>query len=109
MFKDMYGFESFLQVSKSGLVKNKKTGTILKTQLSKGYHQLVTRITGEQRTIKVHRAVAMTFIPNPENKPFVNHKSGNKLNNQCYNLEWNTCSENTKHAWDKGLIKRKRK
>ena len=108
MFKDMYGFEQYFKVSKSGIVKSKKTGTIMRTTISRGYKQFVTRCTGQISTIKVHRAVALTFIPNPENKPFVNHKSGNKLNNQCYNLEWNTVSENTKHAWDKGLIKRKR-
>jgi hypothetical protein len=58
---------------------------------------------------KAHRLVAMTYIPNPLNKSDVNHIDGKKGNNIVFNLEWNTKSENAKHAWDNGLQKRERK
>lgn len=54
---------------------------------------------------RIHRLVAQTYIPNPENKPEVNHMDGNKQNNMLCNLEWMTRSENMQHACDTGLLK----
>lgn len=51
----------------------------------------------------LHRLVALLFIPNPNNLPYINHKDGNKSNNCVDNLEWCTKSENEKHAWRTGL------
>lgn len=58
---------------------------------------------------RVNRIVAIAFIPNPENKPLVNHKDGNKQNNSVSNLEWATNRENLDHAMNTGLMKDIRK
>ena len=54
----------------------------------------------------IHRIIAETFIPNPDNLPCVNHKDGNKLNNSVENLEWCTQSENVLHSFTNGLQRR---
>jgi hypothetical protein len=55
--------------------------------------------------VKLHRLVAQAFIPNPEQKPTVNHKDLNKSNCGLNNLEWATMKENVHHAWDNGACK----
>lgn len=59
---------------------------------------------GGSKTHRVHRLIAKAFIENSENKPFINHRDGNKTNNAIHNLEWVTVKENTIHAYQSGLI-----
>lgn len=102
-------FDGKYQVSNKGRVKSmnyKCTGKvrILKmTKDHKGYNRLTMRVNGKPKTIKAHRLVAQAFIPNPENKPQVNHMDGNKTNNLVQNLEWVTNYENAQHALKTGL------
>jgi len=101
-------------ISDYGRVKSFKFGKerILKPQLvgykPNQYYGVNLSKTNNRKKEQVHRLVALAFILNPENKPQVNHKDGNKLNNHIDNLEWNTCKENIQHAWDTGLYESKR-
>ena len=70
---------------------------------SRGYLNIHLYQGGERSHKRVNRVVAEAFIPNPENKPEVNHKDGNKINNDVSNLEWNTKLENMGHAKRLGL------
>lgn len=71
--------------------------------ITKGYHTITVHVFKTQITLRVHKIIAYKFCPNPEGKPEVNHKDGNKLNNCAENLEWVTSSENQKHAFKIGL------
>ena len=87
-------------ISNFGRIKNMETGCIRKPCFSdkNPYPQITLYINGKTITIRIHRAVAENFIPNPDNLPQVNHKDGNKTNNHVDNLEWVTAKENCIHA-----------
>lgn len=69
-----------------------------------GYPQWVACNVGERKTLKIHRQVALAYLPNPDNLPVINHKNGDKRDNRVNNLEWCTFSHNTKEAHRLGLI-----
>jgi len=107
IWKSIDGFEDY-EVSNLGRIKSLKYNqtNILKAGTDKdGYLHVVLCLNGNLNVRKVHRLVAIAFIPNPENKETVNHKDGNKKNNEDDNLEWNTITENIRHSFD--VLKRK--
>ena len=69
-----------------------------------GYYSIKINEKSAPSTKRVHRLIAMTFIPNLNNLPVVNHIDGNKLNNNINNLEWTTIQDNTKKAYDMNLL-----
>jgi hypothetical protein len=84
-------------VSNFGNVKNNKTSKLLKLTLKSGYYHISLTNEDCKKGFKVHRLVALAFIPNPENKSDVNHEDKNKLNNNVSNLTWMTRKENNQH------------
>jgi len=107
IWKDINGYEGKYQISNLGRVKSLARTTtyndgrkkfiierILQPILCKiGYYSLGLSLDGVPSVVTIHRLVALTFIPNPENKRAVNHKNGVKTDNRVENLEWVTDSE----------------
>lgn len=112
IWKDVDGYNGIYQVSNIGRVRSfiewkdriSENPRILKPQSQKtGYVFVYLSKDNEHRAQRIHRLVADAFIPNPMNKPEVNHIDGNKKNNCVTNLELATRSENSKHAFRIGL------
>lgn len=96
-WKPVVGYENKYTVSDDGIVIN-RWGKELKGSIAHNGYRYVTLSNGGIKNHKIHRLVANAFLPNHGNKPEVNHKDGNKLNNNVTNLEWSTRLENAHHA-----------
>lgn len=123
IWKDIKGYEGYYQISSFGRIRGKDRlvfhhfysneiksnlkiykGKIMSSSLVRGYNGITLHKNNISSTKRVCRLVAMVFIPNPENKPCVNHIDGNKLNDSFENLEWVTYVENMKHAFENDLV-----
>jgi hypothetical protein len=104
--KDIEGFEGLYQITtleRVWSIRRKKFMTYFKEK--KGYMTVSLNKDGKQYYLRLHRLIAKAFIPNPENKPQINHLNGNKGDNRISNLEWCTARENIQHACNTGLNK----
>lgn len=106
MWKTIEGNEKY-EVSDDGHVRNSRTKRILKDRFdANGYVQAyLYSEEGKAKNYHTHRLVADAFLEKDPIRDQVNHRDGNKLNNSVDNLEWCTKSENTRHAYENGLIK----
>jgi NUMOD4 motif/HNH endonuclease len=119
IWKPVFGFERKYEISNLGKVRSiltfdalgrPKQGKEIALCFDKyGYHNVYlsyhdgSKFTNKR--LRVHRLIAIVFIPNPNNLPFVNHIDGVKTNNTVFNLEWCTGRHNTSHAIKLGLLK----
>lgn len=96
---DIPGYEGLYQIRADGTVRNAKTNNYLSGNVnSHGYMVMSLTRDGKKKDCKLHRLLALTFLPNPNNFGCINHKDGDKLNNSLGNLEWCTKGYNNRHA-----------
>lgn len=108
------GYEGLYGITRNGDVWGEKRKTVQagwrkQTNNWRGYNTIALRKNGSVKNCMVSRLVAATYIPNPEDKPQVNHINGTKTDNRVENLEWVTQAENQQHARRAGLHKNQAK
>ena len=116
-WKDIIGYENEYQINQFGEIRTLKDSpklkkyNVLKPQINKrnGYVYQMLYKNGKEKLLRVHRLVAMAFLPNPNNLPQVNHKNGDKTENRVENLEWCSQEQNKIHEFKTGLEKKKKK
>lgn len=120
---DVVGYEGIYEISDEGRVRSKEgkttfskqhgtrswKGRLLKPRPStQGYLRVSLFKNKKRKEFLIHRLVAEAFIPNPDNKEIINHKDGNKRNNNLKNIEWCNYKDNLQHAYDNKLNKREK-
>lgn len=113
-WRDIPGFEGWYQASKAGKIRSKKrtvyycdsarkqvypSVVLIPGVTESGYSIVTLCLYAKRYTRRVCRLIGLTFIPNPENKPQINHKDGDKRNDAANNLEWSSGSENQLHRY----------
>jgi hypothetical protein len=98
-------FENYLIIKDGDIYRNITYRKLKCSSDKNGYLKIRLLNKSGRKSMFLHRLLAIQFIPNPLNKPFINHIDGNKSNNKLNNLEWCTHKENMKHAWDNNLYK----
>lgn len=92
-------------ITLNGKIYSIKSKRFLNHQYTDGGYECITlRVSGKTKTLKIHRLVALAYLPNPKDLPEVNHIDGDKRNNHKDNLEWVTRSQNILHAYDNNLV-----
>lgn len=104
-WRPVRGYEGLYEVSNIGRIKSLRNNIVLKQLDSgNGYFKVLFSKCGKVRSFWVHRLVASAFVPNPNDLPVVDHLDGNKRNNNAENLDWCTSGDNSRRAWNNGLI-----
>ena len=104
MQKPIKGYEGCYTIDENGKIFSKYKNKVMKTYINENGYEIVRLYKNKKsRLMRVHRALLLSFVDQPADKPIVNHKDGNKRNNTLSNLEWCTSSENNQHAIDTGL------
>lgn len=102
IYRDIPGYEGYYQASNFGHIRSVRNNKVIAEEKSNAGYMLVSlSVNRIHKMVTVHRLVASAFIPNPNNLRDVNHKDGDKTNNNLENLEWVSHSENIKHAYQR--------
>jgi hypothetical protein len=105
MYKEIPGFIGY-SIDEYGNIRNdKRMRPVLPTKRKDGYLDICLRVNKERVMTMVHRLVAITYVPNPSNKPQVNHLDNVRDNNHYLNLEWVTAAENIQYAANQGRLR----
>ena len=118
-WKDVLGYDAVYKISntgrliypeqyvldKRGVKQHFKEHELCPIIKRSGYKETTFRLNGKKVNVKIHKLVALYFVPNPENKPYIDHIDGNKTNNNASNLRWVTPSENLHNPNNKKYVR----